>query len=611
MTSKEQDDLIRRMYPDPTVPIAEIVALTRMTPEHVRVRASRLSVKRPPIVAQRGHTSRKSAAPRDVATRIAALLGEAPLPSVRREDIADADLMRYVGRHEWPVEAMGEVERASSRWIIGTPQLLQSESVASVLGLKAFAAEVCHMDLDGPQLAMARAVLASKRTVVLAGRRSGKSHALGAVAAWTAVTVPNSQVVVVAAADRQAKEIAERVVMPMFAQDDRLFASIRSSNKEVMELRNGSLIRFLPATGQIRGIGASLLMVDEGRDILDEELVYSSVEPMLANSNGAMAIFSTPWMASGKLWEAWHSPFYSKVRAPSWDSRFVSQEYVASQRNLMSHELFQAELAAEFMQTVAAYFSSESVGRCLRDYGMVEVADKDRTYALGVDFGRYRDASVFVVSSRGADGRLRVDWVRAFVNVPLSDQRPYARYLDERFRFRWLTVEAAGLGIQVSEEIARDMPGRTTLFKPTIDEKAKAFENLKGFVERGDIDIPRDPPQIAVQMRSLEFEAKASGVSIHGAHGSADDYVHALAYAVWPYRPRGTAGVVNMTEAMSRNTARRGLRMPLSGFVSVPDSVSCEGCGKRLVNPPIPWKPDGDTGRRLCVPCWDRRLLRR
>jgi hypothetical protein len=288
-------------------------------------------------------------------------------------------------------------------------------------------------------------------------------------------------------------------------------------------------------------------MVDEGRDIQDEELVYSSVEPMLANSNGSMAIYSTPWMASGKLWDAAHSPFYAKVHVPSWDSRFVSNEFVEAQRVQMSHELFQAEFGADFMQTVAAYFSSESITRCLREVGLVEASEPGRTYTLGVDFGRFRDASVFLVASRGPDRRLRVDWVRAFVNVPLSDQRPYAKYLDGIFHARWATVEAAGLGIQVSEEIARDLPGRVTLFKPTIDEKARAFENLKGFVERGDIDIPRDPPQLAAQMRSLEFEARASGVSIHGAHGSADDYVHALAYAVWPFRREpGKAGPVLM-----------------------------------------------------------------
>jgi terminase large subunit-like protein len=531
----EDDALLRDLYLEGKS-TAYIADRFETSTENIRQRISRMGVRRPPRASSSNPPRKARAQVVDIASRIAALLGEAPLPPVRPTEISDADLLRFTGRHSWPPEATAAVEEASARWILETPQALGTDSLERVLGLRAFASELCHMELDGPQLAMARAVLASKRVVVLAGRRSGKSFALGAVAAWTAVCVPNSHVVVVAAADRQAKEVAERVVMPMFAQDDRLFASIRSSNKEVMELRNGSLVRFLPATGQIRGIGASLLLVDEGRDILDEDLVYSSVEPMLANSNGSMAIWSTPWMASGKLWDVWHSPFYAKVRAPSRDSRFVSQEFVEQQRNVMSHELFQAELEAEFMQTVAAYFSSVSISRCLRDVGLVEAAEEGRTYALGVDFGRFRDASVFVVASRGEDGRLRVDWVRAFVNVPLSDQRSYAKYMDDVFHVRWATVEAAGLGIQISEEIAKDLPGRVTLFKPTIDEKARAFENLKGFVERGEIDIPRDPPQLAAQMRSLAFEATASGVKIHGTHGSADDYVHALAYAVRPFR---------------------------------------------------------------------------
>src|SRR5256712_423092 len=435
--------------------------------------------------------------PDSLAERIAALLGEIPMPPAPRMEIPDADLLRYTGRADVPQATLDALRAPLERFVLDWPATEVPDTdegeaalLRRVAGLDAFCREVCHLELDTPQLSMVFAVLGAKRSIILASRRSGKSHALGAIATWTAVCTPNSQVVVVGAADRQAKEISERVVMPLFAQDDRLFASIRASNKEVMELKNGSLVRFYPATGQIRGVGASLLLVDEGRDIQNEELVYSSIEPMLANSNGSMAIFSTPWMASGKLWDCWHSPFYAKVKSPASASRFVTVAYLESQRLLMSHQVFGAEFDAEFMSSVSGYFSSESITKCLRDYALAEAATPGRTYGGGLDFGRYRDASVFLVASRGEDNRYRVDWLRAFVDVPLSEQRPYARYLDDIFHFHRVTAESAGLGIQIAEEIASDLPGRVELFKPSINEKARAFENLKGVVERNEVDIP-------------------------------------------------------------------------------------------------------------------------
>ncbi len=534
----------------------------------------------------------------DVASRIAGLLGETPLPPARRAEIADADLLRYAGRAEWPPEALESLREHVGRWLLSSPTPVADDVLQRVLGLEAFASELCHMDLDDPQLVMAAAVLASKRTLVLAGRRVGKSHALGLIAAWSAVCIPNSQIVILGAADRQAKEIAERVVMPLFAQDDRLFASIRASNKELMELRNGSMIRFLPATGTIRGIGATLLLVDEGRDIQNEDLVYSSIEPFLANSNGSMAIFSTPWMASGKLWDAWHSPFWARVKVPSRESRFVSEEYLDSQRVLMSAQMYGAEFEADFMESVAGYFSAESISRCLRNYGLHEVREEGRKYSLGVDFGRYRDASVFIVVSKDGDGHLRVEWVKAFVNVPLSDQRPYARYLDNVFHFSRVVVEAQGLGIQISEEIRRDLGGRVELFKPTIGDKARAFEYAKGVVERGEIHIPTDPPQLAAQLRALEFEVKAVGISIHGANGSADDYAHAFAYAVWGHH-RGSAGIVVMDsrifesplEAIANQNRWPRTKDVVRGIRASEAVGTCISCG----SPVLPNQPFRDS----------------
>src|SRR5207253_7098300 len=106
MTTKEQDDVLRRMYPDPAVSIDEVVAVTKMTPGYIRVRAWRLGLKRP--------SPRERRAPRkprvkeaDMATRLAVLLGETARPPTPRRDIPDEDLLRYAGERTPPEAAAG------------------------------------------------------------------------------------------------------------------------------------------------------------------------------------------------------------------------------------------------------------------------------------------------------------------------------------------------------------------------------------------------------------------------------------------------------------------------------------------------------------------------
>src|SRR6266540_684347 len=102
MTTQGQDDLIRALYPDPYVSIDEIVLRTKLTPAHIRVSAFRLGVKRG--VSRENH--RKAPRPpkgrSSLAERIAALLGEIPLPPAPRTEIPDADLLRYTGRADIP-----------------------------------------------------------------------------------------------------------------------------------------------------------------------------------------------------------------------------------------------------------------------------------------------------------------------------------------------------------------------------------------------------------------------------------------------------------------------------------------------------------------------------
>src|SRR5206468_2478673 len=175
-----------------------------------------------------------------------------------------------------------------------------------------------------------------------------------------------------------------------------------------------------------RGETATRVLVNEARDILDEEETYAAVEPMLLVTAGSLGIFSTPLGKSGRLWEAFSSPLYLKTRIPSRASRYAAPEHLERQRLEMSAPRFACEYEAAFLDVQSSFFSAESIARCAREYDVAMVREDDRTYALGVDWARTRDTSAMVVVSRDQEDHLRVVYLRGFLGVPMDRKLPAA-----------------------------------------------------------------------------------------------------------------------------------------------------------------------------------------
>ena len=125
----------------------------------------------------------------------------------------------------------------------------------------------------------------------------------GVVALHKALTVAGSLVLILAPAERQAKELFSKV-----AEAYRTLGHVipaESYRKMGMELANGSRIEALPGTEKtIRGFsGVDLLLVDEASRVADE--LYYAVRPMLAVSGGRLMMLTTPYGRRGVFFEEW------------------------------------------------------------------------------------------------------------------------------------------------------------------------------------------------------------------------------------------------------------------------------------------------------------------
>src|SRR5437016_440697 len=67
------------------------------------------------------HKPRKPREPDSLAERIAALLGEIPLPPAPRTEIPDADLLRYTGRADVPQAALDALRAPLERFVLDWP----------------------------------------------------------------------------------------------------------------------------------------------------------------------------------------------------------------------------------------------------------------------------------------------------------------------------------------------------------------------------------------------------------------------------------------------------------------------------------------------------------
>ncbi len=535
----EDEEILRQLYTGGQDP-EKIAKRFGTTVPAIKQKAYRMGLKRP-----RSKESPKG----DLASRLRVLLGEDIRPPTGRRLFSDEELLRFAGKgleyHDHDFEALqGRVEEhlitpplplepLESRG--GSDDSNNSNPWPRLHGLDLFCREVVGLNLMDHQLAMAYCCLASKRAICLAGRQSGKDYTQASLALWEAVVLPNSRIIVVSGAQRQSDALMEKV-LGFVARDEKLYDSVLRSSREAAHLTNGSFIKALPATGIIRGETATRVLVNEARDILNDEETYSAVEPMLLVTNGHLGIFTTPLGKTGRIWEAFSSPLYLKTRIPSRASKYATPEHLETQKLEMSAARYANEYEAEFLDVQSAYFSPESIQGCAREYDLTMQPEPGLEYAVGVDWARTRDTSVMIVVGRDDEDLLRLHYIKAFLNVPMPDQVAFVRHLHNVFRFQRIVSEYAGLGIGPTDQLERDLGGTVSAFRPSTERKALGYDNLKSRLERGTLTIPMHPKLLA-ELRTLEFRVTPSGhMTIHHPGGGSDDYADALMLACWPFQ---------------------------------------------------------------------------
>lgn len=134
-------------------------------------------------------------------------------------------------------------------------------------------------------------------------------------------------------------------------------------NEISLELPNGSRIVGLPGSeATVHGFSAvSLLLVDEAARVTDD--LYLAIRPMLAVSDGALWLMSTPFGKRGFFYEAWANggAGWTRIRAAAPECPRIGRKFLEEERATMGERWFRQEYLCEFEEAVSGVFGRELV----------------------------------------------------------------------------------------------------------------------------------------------------------------------------------------------------------------------------------------------------------
>jgi hypothetical protein len=225
------------------------------------------------------------------------------------------------------------------------------------------AAEWARSALGFTADATQQAVLRSnkRRGLLNCTRQWGKSTVTAAKAVHQAVHLPDCLTVVVSPSARQTGEFIRKAAG--FLRKLKIRPKGDGDNEISLELPNGARIVGLPGSeATVRGFSAvSLLLVDEAARVSDE--LYLAIRPMLAVSDGALWLMSTPFGKRGFFYEAWaHSgPEWERIRASAMECPRISRQFLEEERATMGDRWFRQEYLCEFEDALSGVFARDLV----------------------------------------------------------------------------------------------------------------------------------------------------------------------------------------------------------------------------------------------------------
>ena len=385
----------------------------------------------------------------------------------------------------------------------------------------------------------------SRFRVVLKSRAVGGSFTIALEALTQSLLHDNSTALVVSYSLRQSVEVF-RKMRSLVSSLRRVRISeggavyvldtvVRESGS-YLELGNGSRVVSLPNNPDaIRGYRADFVYVDEAGMFRDDSGLKAAVMLTTAARNGRVTLVSTPKGKRGWFYEAYKDAMekgtWSLHRIHYSMAPHISREDVEALRKTLNPLEWAQEMELEFLDEENAAFPYEVILSCVSDY-TPKPHETDNPVYVGIDFGRYRDATVITAVERTGEEKLRIILTRELRNQDFNTQLATILDLINSLNPAAVYVDKTGLGIPLYEMLSRKA-GQIIGVTITAAVKEALVVTLSNAMRSGRLVIPASEEKLITQLRV--FRAVQHGPRLgYGAGGREhDDYVISLALAVY------------------------------------------------------------------------------
>lgn len=338
-------------------------------------------------------------------------------------------------------------------------------------------------------------------------------------------------------------------------------------------LRNGSRVKFksFQRPEGLRSTGEDEICIDESQDdVVTEHAVKTVVMPMLGDRRGTLVLagqfrghdwrYEQYWLRGQRVFDG-RIPDFAHLAGqpnPRYNPRFRSwavharegyvfqtpggREELELQQSLISSGQWAQEWACIPGANAKAAFLPRHIDAIIA--GEASARRPGQRYIAGLDLGRVVDQSALVV--------LEVDTgivVHAEKLPPRMEHAQQARLVSQVANSYNACVVMDCTGGATGGHAPKD--SYTQFYRQTVKDlreffwsrnnKQQVISELSLNVEQNKIKIPAQFGDLLKELRQYEYEYQNGYYDYHAPRGQHDDYVAALAMAVWG-RTRGWAG---------------------------------------------------------------------
>lgn len=387
------------------------------------------------------------------------------------------------------------------------------------------------------------------------GRQVGKSEVISEKVLRLARDHPGTVTMVIAATQRQASLLFEKITAKILAAGIEL---VEKPTMTKLVTCAGSRIYCLPAGRSgygIRGFTVDFLVGEEAAFIA--ESVWTAVTPMMSVSRetrgfGWIILLSTPFGRGGYYYNTFTDKNFTSFHVSAEDCKRHSRSFLRSEKKRMSKIEYAQEYLGEFAEAYNQFFPTDLIKECMSFIEWNKESDRIRgaSYYLGQDLARYGGDEVAYVIVEEHKNYLKVVKTLTRERVSTTATVGETGVLDDEWQFKRIFTDSGGLGGPVLDQLQDKLGKRKVVGldnsskgiqvegeeKRTKILKEDLYSHTLMLMETGRLKMISDL-SLMRSMRSMTFEYKADKkLRIFGPDSHLTE---ALVRACWCLKDKG------------------------------------------------------------------------